>query len=161
MGFWQSRERYKTQDELLATLKEFRSRHIPIDNIVLDWFYWREDNWGSHEFDPERFPDPKEMTDRVHELHAHLMVSVWPKFYHTTDHYKELDAIGGMYRQATQDSIRDWVGKGYIGSFYDAYDSAARKLFWKQMEEHFGSLGIDAWWMDASEPDILSNASIT
>jgi len=160
MGFWQSRERYKTQEELLTTLREFRRRHIPIDNIVLDWFYWRENSWGSHEFDPERFPDPKDMIDNVHQLNAHLMISVWPKFYHTTEHYKELEKIGGMYLQATSDSIRDWVGKGYIGSFYDAYNTEARSLFWKQMNDHFGGLGIDAWWMDASEPDIQSNASM-
>lgn len=160
MGYWQSRERYKTQDELLSTLQEFRKRHIPIDNIVLDWFYWREDNWGSHEFDLTRFSDPKQMMDKVHDLNARLMISVWPKFYHTTEHYKEMEKIGAMYLLATKDSIRDWVGKGYIGSFYDAYNPEARSLFWKQMNDHFGGLGIDAWWMDASEPDILSNASI-
>ncbi|MBN1144523.1 MAG: DUF5110 domain-containing protein [Bacteroidales bacterium] len=160
MGFWQSRERYKTQDELLSTLKEFRKRHIPIDNIVLDWFYWREDNWGSHEFDATRFPNPKAMIDEVHQLNGRLMISVWPKFYHTTEHYKELDAIGAMYKLAVKDSIRDWVGRGYIGSFYDAYNPEARKLFWKQMHDHFDGLGIDAWWMDASEPDIQSNASV-
>jgi alpha-D-xyloside xylohydrolase len=160
MGYWQSRERYKTQEELLATLKEFRTRHIPIDNIVLDWFYWREDNWGSHEFDSSRFPDPKAMMDGVHNLNGHLMISVWPKFYHTTIHYKEMEKIGAMYLQAVKDSVKDWVGKGYVGSFYDAYNAEARELFWKQMHDHFDGLGIDAWWMDASEPDILSNASI-
>lgn len=160
MGFWQSRERYKTQEELLSTLKEFRKRHIPIDNIVLDWFYWREDNWGSHEFDTTRFPDPKAMIDEVHQLNGRLMISVWPKFYHTTEHYKELDDMGAIYQQAVKDSIRDWVGRGYIGSFYDAYNPEARKLFWKQMHDHFDGLGIDAWWMDASEPDIQSNSNI-
>ncbi len=160
MGFWQSRERYKTQQELLTTLQEFRKRHIPIDNIVLDWFYWREDNWGSHEFDSSRFPDPKAMMDAVHKMNGHLMISVWPKFYQTTEHYKEFVKINAMYLQATKDSIRDWVGKGYIGSFYDAYNPEARKLFWKQMYDHFNGLGIDAWWMDASEPDIQSNSSI-
>lgn len=160
MGFWQSRERYKTQEELLSVLREFRNRKIPVDNIVLDWFYWPEDSWGSHEFDPARFPDPKAMTDGVHALNARLMISVWPKFYHTTGHYRELEKIGAMYLQATRDSVRDWVGKGYVGSFYDAYNSEARTLFWDQMQDHFGGLGIDAWWMDASEPDILSNASM-
>jgi alpha-D-xyloside xylohydrolase len=160
MGFWQSRERYKTQDELLGTLRQFREKHIPIDNIVLDWFYWPEDSWGSHEFDSTRFPDPKGMMDQVHQLDAHLMISVWPKFYCTTEHYKEFERIGAMYLQATKDSIHDWVGKGYVGSFYDAYHAEGRELFWKQMQEHFGGLGIDAWWMDASEPDIQSNSSM-
>jgi alpha-D-xyloside xylohydrolase len=160
MGFWQSRERYTTQDELISTLKEFRTRHIPIDNIVLDWFYWRENCWGSHEFDSTRFPDPKGMVDNVHHLNAHLMISVWPKFYHTTEHYRELENAGAMYLQAIRDSVRDWVGKGYVGSFYDAYNPEGRRIFWNQMQDHFGNLGIDAWWMDASEPDILSNSSI-
>jgi len=160
MGFWQSRQRYKTQDEIVSTLQEFRKRHIPIDNIVLDWFYWREDDWGSHKFDPQRFPNPKAMTDAVHQMNGHIMISVWPKFYHTTEHYKEFEKIGAMYLQATRDSIHDWVGKGYVGSFYDAYNPVARKLFWEQMYDHFNGLGFDAWWMDASEPDIQSNATI-
>lgn len=157
MGFWQSRERYKTADELTGTLEEFRKRHIPIDNIVQDWNYWKEDEWGSHDFEVTRFPDPQGMLDKVHQLHGRFMISVWPKFYCNTDHYKELDSKGWMYQQAVKDDIRDWVGPGYVGSFYDAYAEGARKLFWKQMDEHLYSkynYGIDAWWMDASEPNV-------
>ena len=154
MGFWQSRERYKTQDEIIGALKEFRQRQIPIDNIVLDWNYWPETEWGSHEFDKARFPDPKGMVDSIHALNARIMISVWPKFYHNTDHFKEFDSKGWMYQQAIKDSIKDWVGPGYVGSFYDAYSADARKLFWKQMKEHLYSLGMDAWWMDASEPNV-------
>lgn len=160
MGFWQSRERYKTQTELLGTLKEFRRRHIPIDNIVQDWSYWPVDRWGSHEFDRERFPDPAGMVNEVHKLNARLMISVWPKFYLGTEHFREFDEKGWMYRQAITDSIRDWIYPGYFGSFYDAYRPEARKLFWKQIDEHLYSLGIDAWWLDATEPDILSNAGM-
>ena len=154
MGYWQSRERYKTQEEILDALKEFRKRQIPIDNIVLDWSYWPENAWGSHEFDKARFPDPKGMVDSIHALNAKMMISVWPKFYMTTEHYKEFDEKSWMYQQAVKDSIRDWIGPGYIGSFYDAYAEGARKLFWKQMEDHLYPLGIDAWWMDASEPNV-------
>ena len=160
MGFWQSRERYKTQYELVNTLKEFRERKIGIDNIVQDWFYWPEKEWGSHKFDPERFPNPKEMVDTVHQLNAKIMISVWPKFYTTTDHYKQFDTKGWMYQQAVKDSIRDWVGPGYIASFYDAYSEGARKLFWKQMEENLYPKGFDAWWMDASEPNVQDNTEI-
>jgi alpha-D-xyloside xylohydrolase len=159
-GFWQSRERYRTREEIVGTLAEFRKRQIPIDNIVQDWFYWKEDQWGSHEFDPERFPDPGKMIDDIHAMNAHIMISVWPKFYVNTEHFRELDEQGWMYRQAVKDSIRDWVGPGYVGSFYDAYSEGARELFWQQMNEHLYPLGIDAWWMDASEPDILSNSSL-
>ena len=154
MGYWQSRERYKTQDEILSALKGFRDRKIPIDNIVLDWNYWPEDAWGSHKFDMVRFPDPKGMVDSIHSLNAKMMISVWPKFYCTTDNYKDFERNGWMYLQAAKDSIRDWVGPGYVGSFYDAYSAEARQMFWNQMEENLYSLGIDAWWMDASEPNV-------
>ena len=157
LGFWQSRERYKTQREVEETLAEFRRRHIPIDNIVQDWNYWADDQWGSHEFEPSRFPNPQAMIDKVHEQHGRLMISVWPKFYCNTQHYKALDAKGWMYQQAVKDSIRDWVGPGYIGSFYDAYSAGARQLFWQQMDSSMYSRfheGVDAWWMDASEPNV-------
>ncbi len=160
MGYWQSRERYKSQNELLGVVNEYRGRKIPLDNIVLDWFYWPEDSWGSHEFNPKTFPDPSGMVDSVHKLNARIMISVWPKFYHTTGHFREFDEKGWMYRQAIKDSIRDWVGKGYIGSFYDAYNQEARQLFWNQIREHLYTRGFDAWWMDASEPDIQSNSSL-
>lgn len=155
MGYWQSRERYKTQDEILSTLREFRERKIPIDNIVQDWNYWREDDWGSHEFDTDRFPDPKAMVDSIHAMNGRVMISVWPKFYITTQHFREFDEKGWMYRQAVKDSIRDWVGPGYIGSFYDPYSPGAKKLFWNQIYDKLYPLGFDAWWMDASEPNVL------
>ncbi len=155
MGYWQSRERYKTQDEILGALKEFRQRNIPIDNIVLDWNYWPETKWGSHQFDASRFQDPKAMVDSIHAMHGKMMISVWPKFYATTKHFKEFDEKGWMYRQAVKDSVRDWVGSGYVGSFYDAYSPGARKLFWNQIYKNLYPIGVDAWWMDASEPNVL------
>ena len=154
MGYWQSREKYNSSDEIVSTFREFRARQIPVDNIVLDWLHWPQDAWGSHEFDPQRFPDPKGMVDEIHGMNGRIMVSVWPKFYQTTEHYKEFDEKGWMYQQAIEDSIKDWVGPGYMGSFYDAYHPEARKLFWKQMQDHYYPLGFDAWWMDASEPNI-------
>ena len=161
LGFWQSRERYQTQDEIEGTLAEFRKRHIPIDNIVQDWNYWPEDQWGSHKFEASRYPNPQQMLDNVHQMHGRFMISVWPKFYCNTDNYKELDAKGWMYVQSPTDDIHDWVGPGYKNGFYDAYDAGARKMFWRQMDEnlytkynHDGIAGVDAWWMDASEPNV-------
>jgi alpha-D-xyloside xylohydrolase len=157
LGFWQSRERYKTSDELVSTLKKFRDLHIPVDNIVQDWNYWADDSWGSHVFETSRFPDPQAMLDSVHAMNGRYMISVWPKFYTSTKNYQELDAHGWMYHQAVKDSIRDWVGPGYIGSFYDAYSEGARKMFWRQMDENLYTkykYGVDAWWMDASEPNV-------
>ena len=173
LGFWQSRERYKTQDELVSTLAEFRKRNIPIDNIVQDWNYWPEDQWGSHEFEASRYPDPQKMLDDVHQMHGRFMISVWPKFYVNTANYKELNDKGWMYNQSPTDDIHDWVGRGYKNGFYDAYDPEARKVFWRQMDEKLytglskGSMvngqwsmfngqwsRVDAWWMDASEPNV-------
>lgn len=154
MGYWQSREKYNTASEVLGTLAEFRRREIPIDNIVIDWLHWEQDKWGSHEFDRKRFPDPKGMVDSIHAMNARVMISVWPKFYTTTEHYREFDRNGWMYPLPVRDSIRDWVGPGYLGSFYDAYSLPARRLFWSQMQDHYQPLGIDAWWMDASEPNV-------
>ena len=154
MGYWQSRERYKTQEEIVSTMQEFRRHHFPIDNIVQDWSYWPEDAWGSHDFDAARFPDPKRMVDDIHALHGRVMISVWPKFYTSTEHYRQFDAQGWMYRQAVKDSIKDWIGPGYVGSFYDAYAEGARRLFWQQMQQKLYPLGFDAWWMDASEPNV-------
>ena len=157
LGYWQSRERYKTSKEVEQTLAEFRRRQLPIDNIVQDWNYWQEDQWGSHQFEAARFPNPQAMLDSVHQMHGRFMISVWPKFYCNTDNYKEIDQKGWMYHQAVEDDIHDWVGRGYVGSFYDAYSEGARKLFWRQMDENLFSkyrYGIDAWWMDASEPNV-------
>ena len=154
MGYWQSRERYKTSTEMIEALEGFRQRNIPIDNIVMDWSHWREEDWGGHEFDPARFPDPKAMVDSIHDLNGRMMISVWPKFYVETEHYKEFDEKGWMYTKAYEDGVRDWIGKGYLYGFYDAYAPEARELFWNQMYEHYYPLGIDAWWMDASEPNI-------
>ena len=157
LGFWQSRERYKTSGEIEETLSEFRKRQIPIDNIVQDWNYWKEDQWGSHQFEASRYPHPQAMLDSVHAMGGRFMISVWPKFYCNTANYKEIDKKGWMYHQAVVDDIHDWVGPGYVGSFYDAYDAGARKMFWRQMDENLFTKykhGIDAWWMDASEPNV-------
>jgi alpha-D-xyloside xylohydrolase len=155
LGFWQSRERYQSSNDIESTLKEFRDRHVPIDNIVQDWNYWPIDSWGSHQFEKCRYPNPQAMLDSVHAMHGRFMISVWPKFYCTTANYKELDANGWIYQQAAKDSIHDWLG--YVGSFYDAYSAGARKMFWRQVNDNMYSkfhFGIDAWWMDASEPNV-------
>ncbi len=155
LGYWQSRERYKSAADIEKTMEEFRRRHIPVDNIVEDWNYWKLDSWGDHTFEAARYPNPQAMLDSVHAMNGRFMISVWPKFYDTVDNYKEIDAKGWMYHQAIKDDIHDWLG--FRGSFYDAYDAGARKMFWRQMDENLYSkykYGIDAWWMDASEPNV-------
>lgn len=159
-GLWQSRERYKTQEDVLNTVKEFRKRKIPLDNIVLDWSYWKENEWGSQDFEKTRFPDADKLIKELHEKYnTHFMISVWPKFYEGIDTYKEFDTKGWLYKRNIADRQRDWIGKGYVSTFYDAFNEGAQKGFWKLLQDKLYVKGVDAWWMDASEPDILSNVS--
>ncbi|WP_428312892.1 TIM-barrel domain-containing protein [Hydrocarboniphaga sp.] len=158
-GFWQSRQRYETQDQLLGVLKTYRDNQWPIDNIVQDWFYWPEDQWGSHTFDPIRFPNPQKLVEEVHKQNAHIMISIWGKFYPNTDNYKELDAKGYMWRRNVELGDRDWVGKGHLNTHYSPYNQEARDIYYRQMKKGLVNYGFDAWWMDNTEPDVRSNTS--
>ncbi len=161
MGLWQCRERYKTQDELVGVVKEFRKRKIPFDNIVQDWFYWKENDWGSHDFDLTRYPDPDLMVKTLHDtLNAHIMISVWTKFYVGLKHYNDFLKNGWLYMRNVEKGQKDWVGPGYVSTFYDPYSEGARKLYWKQINEKLFSKGFDAWWLDSTEPDLQSDLSI-
>jgi alpha-D-xyloside xylohydrolase len=172
-GFWQSRQRYETQDQLLGVVREYRKRRLPLDNIVQDWNYWPEDQWGCHCFDPARFPNPKAMVDEVHRSGAHVMISVWAKLYPNSANYKELDAVGGIYRRMVaprpdertdpnyiHGMYRDWIGPGYPSAFYDPYNRRARDIYSRQVIDGIASKGFDAWWLDSDEPDFHSNLSI-
>ena len=108
-GFWQSKNKYNTQDEVLKTLAEFRRRQIPLDSIVQDWQYWKPDSWGTHEFEASRYPDPDAMIKAIHDSHARFMISVWGKFYPQTENAKALAAIGGLYLPTLTAGTRDWL----------------------------------------------------
>ena len=152
-GLWQSRQRYETSEQSLDVVKEFRQQQIPFDNIVQDWQYWHVDAWGSHEFDPTRFPDPEGWIQALHAEHAHLMISVWGKFNPNTENAKEMAAKDYLYLPNLEEHVKDWIDQPY--TFYDAFNPGARKLFWSQIDADLFSKGIDAWWMDATEPDLL------
>lgn len=159
-GFWQSRQRYETQAQLVEVMQTYRDQQIPIDAVVQDWFYWPEDSWGCHCFDPVRFPDPAAMVEQVHALNGRIMISVWPKFYPDTDNGRELREQGFLYERPLSAQQHDWVGPGYANTFYDPYAKEARDTYWRQMQEALLPLGFDAWWMDATEPDWHSNLSV-
>jgi alpha-D-xyloside xylohydrolase len=150
-GFWQCKERYKTQEELLAVAREFRRRRIPIDAIVQDWFYWDPFKWGSHRFDRERYPDPAAMLRDLHAMNVKLMISVWAKFVPGSDNYTEMAARGFLYPPFDE---AHGGPKGNAERYYDAFNPEARKLYWRQIDEQLFSKGIDAWWLDATEPEI-------
>ncbi|MDT7862610.1 MAG: glycoside hydrolase family 31 protein [Saccharolobus sp.] len=136
-GYWQSKERYKSQDELVNVVKEFRNRKIPLDVIVLDWRYWGKYGWNAFKFDEEDFPDPKGMIEEIHRLKAKLMISIWPTFGKETDVYKEMEANGCIISGTT---------------CFNPFKEECRELFWKHVKK-FLDLGVDGWWLDASEPE--------
>jgi alpha-D-xyloside xylohydrolase len=151
-GLWQSRERYETAQASLEVVKKYRELGIPFDNIVQDWRYWPEKTWGSHQFDPARFPDPDAWINAVHDEHAHLMLSVWGKFEPGTDNFAAMRSHGYLYERNLKEGTVDWLGDPY--TFYDAFNPGARKMLWDQMAGQLFTRGIDAWWMDATEPDL-------
>ena len=157
-GLWQSRQRYKTAQESLDVIDGFRSRGIPFDNIVQDWFYWKEEAWGSHEFDPARFPDPAAWIRAIHDKNARLMISVWGKFYPGTKNFEAMHSRGFLYEQNLREGIKDWIGHPF--TFYDAFNPEARKLFWAQVDRELFRKNVDAWWMDATEPDLTPTPTL-
>jgi len=143
-GYWQSKERYTSGSELTAIVREYRKRDLPIDNIVQDWAYWGGmDQFSSMMWDSANYPDPARMTDTLHALHAHLMVSIWPAFGSGTAIYREMDARNLLY------PVMHWNG----GKVYDAYSPAARELYWRYVKRGLFDNGVDAFWMDATEPE--------
>jgi alpha-D-xyloside xylohydrolase len=154
LGLWQSRQRYETQQQSLDVVEEFRKRKIPFDNIVQDWFYWNADAWGSHEFDPKRFPDPVAWIKAIHDQHANLMISVWGKFYPGTKNFDALHSKGFLYEPNLTEKRKDWVNQ--VFTFFDPFRQESRELFWSQIDRELFKKGVDAWWMDASEPDLMS-----
>ncbi len=161
LGLWQSRQRYETSKQSLDVVDGFRARGIPFDNIVQDWFYWKEDSWGSQAFDPARFPDPDKWVRDIHARHARVMISVWGKYYPGTKNFEAMRAQGFLYHLNLAEGLRDWVGDGgYPYTFYDAFNPAAGKLFWSQMNTGIFGKHFDAWWLDAPEPDLLPTPTL-
>lgn len=147
-GYWQSKEHYATGDELLAIAQEFRQRRIPIDSLVQDWQYWGgNEMWSGMFFDPTTYPRPKEMIDELHRRNFHLMVSIWCGFGPASPIYQDMERRGYLY------STVGWAGFRY----YDAYNPAARDLYWQYADRGLFSKGVDAWWMDSTEPDIVTS----
>jgi alpha-D-xyloside xylohydrolase len=134
-GFWQCRERYSSQQQILDTVAEFRKRQIPLDLIVQDWQYWGSHGWGAYEWDRAHYPDPAAMIQSLHQQNVRFMISVWsnPQGKAGADLKAHNDVIPGT----------DWV---------DQTNPAARGLRWKYLNDAFFKAGTDAWWQDATEP---------
>jgi alpha-D-xyloside xylohydrolase len=159
-GFFQSKERYKSQDELVDVVKKYRELKVPLDGIIQDWQYWGSNYlWNAMDFLNEEFPNPKKMVDDIHKLNARVTISIWNSFGPQTKQYKELEKIDALMNFNTwpQSGSTLWPPKRDYPSgvrVYDPYNPAARNIYWKYLSK-MHSLGIDGWWMDSSEPDHL------
>lgn len=143
-GYWQSKNFYKTANELLGIAKEYRNRKIPIDYIVQDAQYWPGmSQFSGMIWDSSRYPDPKKMVDSIHSLNEHIMVSIWPAFGDSSEIYREMLSKNFLYNEM------HWSG----GKVYDAYNPEARNIYWNYINKGLFKIGIDAFWMDGTEPE--------
>jgi alpha-D-xyloside xylohydrolase len=145
-GFWQCKNKYNTQEELLGVAHKYRQLHIPADNIVQDWFWWY--TMGEPVFDKARYPDPPEMVDDLHKNHFHLMISFWPYIRPGTKTYDEMDKRGFFIDRTTVGAFHP-AGM----ALYDAFNPEARKYYWNLMNQALYRIGVDAWWLDTTEPE--------
>ena len=146
-GYWQSKEHYGTQDEVMNVARKYRELHMPIDNIIQDWDYWNgAQNWSGMFFDKTLYPRPKEMCDDLHKMNFHIMISIWPALGPATEIYADMSRRGFLYKPV------GWAGFKY----YDAYNPAANKLYWDYLKKGLYSQGLDAWWIDSTEPDVVN-----
>lgn len=146
-GFWQSKERYTSFTELSEVVQNYRDNNLPLDNIVQDWRYWGDNNlWSSMEFEPVNFPNPSENIDKLRRQNVDLMVSIWPSLGPDSKIYREMEQSNFLF------SPKHWCG----GKVYDAYNPQARLLYWNYIKNGLSSNGVDAFWMDGTEPEIGS-----
>lgn len=158
-GYWQSRERYKSQDETVGVVRKYRELGVPLDGIIQDWRYWGNNYlWNAMEFLNEEFYDPQKMVNDVHKMNAHIIISIWNSFGPHTKPYRELDSINALFDFKTwpESGSFKWPPNPDYPSgvrVYDAYNPAARDIYWKYLNAGIFSLGMDGWWIDSSEPD--------
>jgi alpha-D-xyloside xylohydrolase len=144
-GFWQCKNKYQSQQELLDVAHKYRELHIPVDNIVQDWFWWTTK--GEFVFN-KNYPDAKGMIDDLHRNNFHLMISVWPYFDPGTATYADMDKRGYFIDRT---KVRAYHPAGM--AVYDATNPAARAYYWNLMDKALFQIGADAWWLDTTEPE--------
>ena len=157
-GFHQSRERYKSQAELLEVVRKYRELQVPFDGIIQDWQYWGDNySWNAMEFLNPEFDHAQAMIDEVHKRGAHISISIWASFGPMTKPFKELDGKGLLFHFQTwpQSGLPYWPPRMDYPSgvrVYDCYSPEARDIYWKHLTR-LHKMGIDAWWMDSTDPD--------
>ena len=146
-GFWQCKNRYRSQEEILGIARKYRDLHIPVDNIVQDWFWWNRK--GEFVFN-KNYPDPKSMIDQLHQENFHLMISIWPFFEPGSANYDYMEKKG-WFVDKFKYAKPPFHTSGM--AVYDATNPEARKYYWDEVNKGLFSIGADAWWMDTTEPE--------
>lgn len=152
-GLFMSKERYVDQARIVQVAENFRRAQFPLDYIVQDWQYWGSDKdgtWSGMIWDPIRFPDPKAMADRIHQLNLKLMVSIWPSVGHDTPLARELD------QHRLRFAPLHWISKK--ARIYDAFSPKGREIYYKHVKAGLLDKGVDALWMDGTEVEVGSAA---
>jgi alpha-D-xyloside xylohydrolase len=144
-GYWQCKNRYDSQEELLAIAQKYRDLHIPLDNIVQDWFWWN--TMGEPIFN-KNYPDPKGLIDALHKNNVHLMISVWPYFRPGSPVYDDMDKQGFFIDKTIAPSFHP-----VAQALYDPFNPEARKYYWNLMNSALFKIGADAWWLDTTEAE--------
>jgi len=159
-GFHQSRERYKSQRELLDVVHTYRKLGVPFDGIIQDWQYWGSNYlWNAMEFLNEEFGNAQGMIDEVHKQNAHISISIWASFGPHTKGYRQMEEKGHLLSFSTwpQSGLSEWPPRRDYPSgvrCYDPYSEEARNIYWDNLQR-LHKMGIDAWWMDSTDPDHL------
>jgi alpha-D-xyloside xylohydrolase len=156
-GFWQSKLRYRTQDELLEVAREYHRRGLALSVIVCDFFHWTQ--LGDWRFEPSEWPDPQAMVDELAAMGTRLMVSVWPSVSLLSANYQPMRDAGYLIAsEAGPPHHADWPDRGSSVrlpvSFYDSSNPDARDYLWQQLRANYYRYGIKVFWLDACEPEI-------
>ena len=149
-GFWQSRLRYETQEELLSVARRYKENGIPLSAIVCDYFHWTEQ--GDYKFDPECWPDVKAMADELHEMGTKLIVSVWPTVNENSENYWHM-YDSNMLMRTVHGSDRVFNFYGWQAEI-DVTNPETRDYVWSRLRENYIDKGVDALWFDEAEPEI-------
>lgn len=149
MGFWQCRLRYTDQEEVLRIAREYYQRNIPLKVIVIDFFHWPHQ--GDWKFDLEYWPDPKAMTEELHQMGIRLMVSVWPTVESASENSKEMLDKGLL--------IRSNHGMNFVmenARVFDATNPETREYVWNKCKKNYYDQGVDLFWLDEAEPGYVA-----
>lgn len=153
-GFWQSKLRYRSQEELLSVAREYRKRGLPLSIIVIDFFHWKA--LGDWRFDPEHWPDPAAMVREMEEMGIKVMVSIWPMINRDSANFAEAQKRGLLVRNERGIASHSPFSsiKLFPARYYDPTNPEARKFIWEKVREGYYRHGIKVFWLDACEPEI-------